>query len=229
LDAVRNGPVSDPRTGPPDERSNAVEQIEGWKNGADVPLQDAQRAMRLIRAIGPAHYALEPNRVGVLGFSAGGHLAALLATKFATPTYAPVDEVDKLDARPSFAALLYAVVTLRRPYAHEASCEKLLGPDASRQLRDAYSAEMSIVPDMPPCFICAAGDDIYVAPENSLMMYSGLRAAKVTAELHLFEKGGHGFGVRAQPGLAISDWPELFWRWGQDGGYFAPARSYAAR
>lgn len=193
---------------------------DGWKNRAVVPLQDAQRAMRLIRAMGPTRYNIMPNRVGVIGFSAGGHLAAMLATKYATDTYAPVDDADKMDARPSFAALLYPVITMRPPYAHEASAEKLLGEDASKQLRDANSPEMFIAISMPPCFICAAGDDPYVAPENSLIMYSGLRAQNVLAELHMFEKGGHGFGVRPQPGLAVSDWPELFRQWGQGHGIF---------
>jgi acetyl esterase/lipase len=194
---------------------------EGWKGGREVSLQDAQRAMRLIRAMGPLHYGIAPDRVGVLGFSAGGHLAALLATKFETQTYAPVDDADKTDARPSFAALLYPVITMRPPYAHESSCEKLLGRDASLPLRTAYSAELLVTPNTPPSFLCVAADDPDVAIDNSFMMFGSLKAKSVGAELHTFEKGGHGFGL-GDPHLPNSQWPDLFWRWGASRGYFRP-------
>ena len=192
---------------------------DGWKNSAGVPLQDAQRAMRLIRAMGPLHYGIAPDRVGVLGFSAGGHVAALLATKFETQTYAPVNDADKTDARPSFAALLYPVITMRPPYAHESSCEKLLGRNASLPLRAAYSAELLVAADTPPSFLCVATDDPDVAIDNSFMMFGSLKAKNVGAELHTFEKGGHGFGL-GDPHLPNSQWPELFWRWGASRGYF---------
>ncbi len=196
---------------------------EGWKDSANVPLQDAQRAMRLIRATGPKRYGIAPDRVGVLGFSAGGHLAATLATKFTTRTYAPVDDADKADARPSFAALLYPVITMRPPFAHEASTEKLLGPNAPLKLREAWSAESLVAVDTPPCFLCAAADDPIVPVDNSLMMFASLRTAKVPAEMHVFEKGGHGFGLREPDALPVSAWPDLFRRWGTEQGYFRQA------
>jgi len=195
---------------------------EGWKKRADVPLQDAQRAMRIIRARGLKEYGLEPTRIGVLGFSAGGHLAGSLATKFADDTYAPIDETDKYDPRPSFVALLYPVITMLRPYAHESSREKLLGSKVTAAQRTAYSVEHAVTVATPPTFLCAANDDTEVPLDNTFMMFGSLRAAKVPAELHVFEKGGHGFGL-GEPGEPVSQWPELFLRWGASHDYFRNA------
>ncbi len=194
---------------------------EGWKKRADVPLQDAQRAMRVIRAQGVRDYGIDPARVGVLGFSAGGHLAASLATRFGAAVYPPFDTIDAYDARPSFAALLYPVITMLPPFAHEASCERLLGKDASRELRAAYSPERAVSPETPPCFLAVAADDPDVPVDNSLAMFAGLRDARVPAEMHIFERGGHGFALHA--GLPASSWPDLLLRWGASRGYFRAA------
>lgn len=192
---------------------------EGWKNRANVPFQDAQRAMRLIRSRGPKDYGLESARIGVLGFSAGGHVAASLATKFATTAYAPVDEADACDPRPSFAALLYPVITMLLPFAHEASRMKLLGADATEAMRAAYSVERAVTQASPPTFLCTAADDPDVPIENTLGMFASLRAAKVPSEMHMFEQGGHGFGLGAT-NEPVSQWPELFLRWGASHNYF---------
>jgi len=191
---------------------------EGWKNGANVPLQDAQRAMRIIRYHCP-DYGHEPTRSGVMGFSAGGHLAGLLSTKYETESYPATDAIDKFDAKPSFAALLYPVVTMLPPYAHEASRVRLLGAKATTAQRTAYSVERAVTAATPPTFLCAADDDPDVPTENSLMMFAALRAAKVPGEMHIFEKGSHGFGL-GPPTLPVSQWPELFLRWGASRGYF---------
>jgi len=191
---------------------------EGWKNGANVPLQDAQRAMRIIRYHCP-DYGHEPTRSGVLGFSAGGHVAALLATKYDTESYPATDAIDKYDAKPSFTALLYPVITMLLPYAHEASRVRLLGAKLTVAQRTAYSAERFVTVATPPTFLCAANDDPDVALDNTFMMFGNLRAAKVPAELHVFEKGGHGFGL-GEPGEPVSQWPELFLRWGASRNYF---------
>jgi acetyl esterase/lipase len=191
---------------------------EGWKNGANVPLQDAQRAMRIIRA--HCHNdGSEPTRIGVMGFSAGGHLAGMLATKYETQSYAPMDEIDIYDPKPSFAALIYPVITMLPPYAHEASRVRLLGAKATTAQRTAYSVERAVTVATPPTFLCAADDDPDVPTENSLMMLAALRAAKVPSEMHIFEKGGHGFGL-GPPALPVSQWPDLFLRWGASRGYF---------
>jgi acetyl esterase/lipase len=191
---------------------------EGWKNGANVPLQDAQRAMRIIRA--RCHNdGSEPTRVGVLGFSAGGHLAGTLATKYETESYAATDEIDRYDPKPSFAALIYPVITMLLPYAHEASRVRLLGAKVTTAQRTAYSVERAVTVATPPMFLCAADDDPDVPTENSLMMFAALRAAKVPSEMHIFEKGGHGFGL-GPPTLPVSQWPDLFLRWGASRDYF---------
>jgi acetyl esterase/lipase len=192
---------------------------EGWARAADVPLQDAQRAMRLIRG-GAAHFGIEANRVGVMGFSAGGHVAASLATRQNETVYRPVDEADRLDARPDFAGLMYPVITMGEG-AHPGSRSKLLGADPTAEKIAAYSCEKHVAAKMPPSFICLAADDDVVPPkENGLAMFDALRAKKVLAELHVFQQGGHGFGIRLARGEPASAWPDLFLHWGWAGGWF---------
>ena len=184
---------------------------EGWRAGTEVPLQDATRAMRLVRA-GAAQYAIDPSRIGVLGFSAGGHLAAMLALRPDAEPYTPVDAADDESARARFAALLYPVITMLPPYAHEASREMLLGANATRAERAAYSCERLVTPGASPMFLVAADDDPDVPVDNTLAMFASLRRARVAAELHVFERGGHGFGL-GNPGEPLSAWPDLLLHW----------------
>lgn len=183
---------------------------EGWSDRADVPLQDAQRAMRLIRA-NASKFAIDPERLGVMGFSAGGHLAALLATKFDSEVYPIQDDADKIAARPAFAALLYPVITMGQG-THQGSRDSLLGPDPSPQEIAAYSCENLATAKTPPTFIAQAVDDNVVpfAP-NGLAMFQALLRAGTASELHAFEHGGHGFAIRdGAPGLL---WSDLFLAW----------------
>jgi acetyl esterase/lipase len=195
---------------------------EGWSDFSDVPLQDAQRAMRLIRA-NAVHFGIDPARVGVLGFSAGGHLAASLATHADVSAYALVDAAERMSAKPSFAALLYPVITMLRPFAHEASRDMLLGPRPSFAKRAAYSCERLVTGDTPATFLIAAADDPDVSPENTLKMFDALRRAHAPAEMHLFERGGHGFGIRGAVGWPAAAWPDLLLRWGASRRYFSHA------
>lgn len=186
---------------------------EGWAHRSDVPLQDAQRAVRLVRT-NAAKYGVDPARIGFMGFSAGGHVAVSIATRFAANVYVPLDAADAASARPDFSAPMYPVVTMG-PGAHQGSRDKLLGPDAPADLIDAYSAERHVPADAPPSFICLAADDTVVPPlPNGLAYFTALRTANIPAELHLFESGGHGFGIARTAGQADAAWPELLLRWG---------------
>ncbi|NQE64896.1 alpha/beta hydrolase [Caulobacter sp. RHG1] len=176
---------------------------DGWAAGPDVALQDAQRAMRLIRARAPS-LGVDPAKVAALGFSAGGHVAARLATQFARETYAPVDAADKLPTRPFAAGLFYPVITMTQPHAHAGSATELLGPSPSDAQRLAQSAERQVPADTPPTFIMAPADDATVPVENSVLMWQALRAQKVPVEAHLFEVGGHGMGLTGPDGKVLA-------------------------
>lgn len=184
---------------------------EGWANRALVPLSDAQRAMRLIRARS-ADFKIDPDRLGVLGFSAGGHLAADLSVSYDERSYAPLDDADRLSARPAFAGLIYPVATFQS-FTHADSRDSLLGRNASAALTRARSPELHVTPATPPSFIVHAFDDPLVPIDNSLAWIAAARAAKSPVEAHLFAEGGHGFGLHLPRELPGSRWPELFALW----------------
>ncbi|MCW3846585.1 alpha/beta hydrolase [Sphingomonas sp. LB-2] len=184
---------------------------EGWADRANVPLADAQRGVRLIRSQAKA-YGIDPERVGVMGFSAGGHLAADLLARFAAKTYAPVDDADALPARPFLAAPIYPVISMSAPYAHPGSRDALLGPNPSAALEAEHSPDRNVPADAPPCFIVHADED-FVPTENSLLLHAAMRARKRPVELHIFGEGGHGFALRNIAGKPVSAWPDLFLRW----------------
>jgi acetyl esterase/lipase len=182
---------------------------EGWARREDVPLQDAQRAMRLIRAQA-GQLAVAKDRIGVLGFSAGGHLAGSLATRHGESVYNPVDAADREDARPDLAALLYPVVSLDAPFTHDGSRDNLLGEGASVAKRRARSVELLVDARMPPLFLVHASDDGLVPPANSIALFQAMEVAKRQVALHIFEDGGHGFGVRLPKLMQAAAWPDLF-------------------
>lgn len=192
---------------------------DGWAAGADTPLQDTQRALRLIRSRA-GEYGIDPARVGVLGASAGGHMAGSLISRFDARVYAAVDAADEVSARPDFAVLLYPVVTMHDPHVHAGSREHLIGKEATAERRDAYSLEKTVTGQEPPVFLLHAADDASVPVENSLLLFSALRAAKVPTEMHVFEEGGHGYGIRLAKGLPTAVWPELVLAWGRRKGVF---------
>jgi acetyl esterase/lipase len=184
---------------------------EGWQQQASIPLQDAQRAMRVIRSQS-AQYGIDSNKVSVLGFSAGGHLAATLATQHAEATYPGVDAVDQLSAKPFAAGLVYPVITMEKPWTHEQSRKLLLG-DAPSEAEIAHrSAERHVSAETPPVFIVHAMDDEAVPVENSLRMMNSLRAAKRPVEAHFIQQGGHAFGV-GFPNTAAAHWIDLYSTW----------------
>jgi len=185
---------------------------DGWAAGPDAPLQDSQRALRLVRARA-TEWGIDPHRLGVVGFSAGGHLAARTATHHALRTYEPVDAADGASARPDIAAMMYPVITLDGPATHAGSRDFLLGADPSPARLRTYSAQVDVGPDTPPSFLLHAADDTSVPLENSLLMHAALRAAGVATDLHVFAEGGHGFGLRAVSGKPVAAWRELLRDW----------------
>lgn len=190
---------------------------DGWAPVA--PFQDGQRAMRLLRARA-AGLGIDPSRIGVMGFSAGGNLAGIVGTRFNAHFYAPVDAVDRVSARPDFMALLYPVVSLQPALGHtHAQKELSRQPDAVQ----AYSVEQHVHRDSPPMFLAQAEDDPIASVENSKVLYQAARAAGVPAELHLFEHGGHGWGL-GKAGTPEAQWPDMFTRWARQGGWLDATR-----
>jgi acetyl esterase/lipase len=186
---------------------------DGWAAGPDVSLQDAQRAMRIIRA-GAAKWRFDPARVAAMGFSAGGHLTARLASRAGLKTYDAVDAADALSARPSVAGLFFPVITLTEPAAHGDSKRELLGKEVTPERIARFSAESDLPADMPPTLVACAADDPVVRPANSLTMFAALQAAKIPSELHVFEKGGHGLPLKEAG--RDHPWPGLFERFARN-------------
>lgn len=167
-------------------------------------LHDVQRALRTVRSQA-AHYKLSPQRIGVMGFSAGGHLASTVATHFDRGQSAASDPIDQASCRPDFAILCYPVIALSTPYAHLGSKRNLLGNEPSQELVDSLSNEKMITRDTPPTFLFHTNEDAGVPSENSVLFYLGLRAAKVPAELHIYERGRHGVGLAPMDPI-LSTW-----------------------
>ncbi|MNU81411.1 Acetylxylan esterase precursor [compost metagenome] len=184
---------------------------DGWAAGADAPLQDAQRAIRLIRSRA-AEFGVRPDRIAVLGASAGGHLAGLASAR-TDAAYAPTDEADTASLRPDLTVLMYPVTTMADPHVHAGSRTHLLGEAPSEARIAAYSLERMNWAGAAPVFLLHAMDDASVPVENSLMLLAMLKAASVKSEAHLFQEGGHGFGIRLIQGRPAAVWPELARAW----------------
>ena len=184
---------------------------EGWKGREDVPLQDAQRAIRMIRAQA-GRYGYGADMVAAVGFSAGGHLGATLATDFAQPVYRPRDATDALNARPAAMGLIYPVISVNAPITHTESAMRLLGNAPTADLVARRSPASHVGVDTPPVFLVHALDDSAVPAENSLIMMRAMQAAKRPVEVHLFEEGGHGFGL-GPADKPCGRWSTLFAAW----------------
>lgn len=185
---------------------------EFWEHGADVVLQDTQRSMRIIRSRAE-RYSLDNKRIGVMGFSAGGHAAAVLSTRFADLVYSPADTIDEMPARPDFTVLMYPVILMDGEATHAASRINLLGTEPKAADIEVQSPHLHVSASTPPTFLLHASDDESVVVENSLRMHSALLNARIGTELHVFAAGGHGFGMRHATGLPVAAWPELVRSW----------------
>lgn len=181
----------------------------GYRHPA--PLDDAQRAIRTLRARA-AEWKLDPARIGILGFSAGGHLASTAGTHFDAGRSDAADPVDRVGCRPDFMILAYPVVSLAAAHTHEGSKHNLLGPNPDPKLVESLSNENRVTGQTPPTFLFHTSEDAAVPVENSVLFYLALRKAKVPAELHVYEKGRHGVGLAAgKP--ALSSWPQRCSDW----------------
>lgn len=185
-------------------------------------MQDVMRAIRFTRSKA-SEWKIDPNRVGVMGFSAGGHLASTAATHFDAGDPSAKDPIERIKSRPDVAILCYAVITMTDPHTHKGSRKNLLGDAPSQEMIDLMSNEKRVNAATPPAFLFHTADDAAVTVENSLLFAAGLRKAGVPHELHVYERGRHGVGL-AQNDPALSTWPRLLENWLRAHGFLNPAR-----
>ncbi|MGB7156949.1 MAG: alpha/beta hydrolase [Tepidisphaeraceae bacterium] len=174
-------------------------------------LHDAAHAVRTVRAMA-REWKVDANRIGVLGFSAGGHLAATISTQFDDGDATSADPIAKVSSRPDVSVLCYPVITLGAPSAHTGSRKNLLGPDAPQELIEQMSAERRVTDKTPPTFIFHTADDAGVPVENALLYAAALRANKVPFELHVYEHGRHGVGLATNDPI-LSTWTQRCAAW----------------
>lgn len=184
------------------------------KNKNIGPLQDAQEAMRYVRA-NASKWNIDINKIGTIGFSAGGHLASTLATHYEDKTY---QSASNTSARPDFSLLIYPVISMENNITHKGSQTNLLGNNPSKDLIDSFSNDKKVTSQTPPTFLIHATDDTAVLPENSINYYLALKKNGVTCELHLYENGGHGFGLGVKD--TSKNWTKDCEEWLKNHGYY---------
>jgi acetyl esterase/lipase len=184
---------------------------DGWD--ASTPFMDAQRAMKIIRTRA-AEFKLDPGKIGIMGFSAGGHLAGFTALQPARALYAGADRFESVSARPDFAVLLFPVVSLRKPFDTTRTRRVIIGDKPSAKAELEWSLDTHVSRNAPPTIIFAAADDTTTPPGHGILLFEKLTAAGASAELHMFRNGGHGWGL-GKPDQVISQWPAIFAKWAQ--------------
>jgi acetyl esterase/lipase len=175
------------------------------------PLMDAKRAIRLVRA-NAARWNINPSKVGIMGFSAGGHLASTLGTHFDNGDANAADTVERFSSRPDFMVLVYPVISMSKPIMHAGSRNNLIGANADSSLARLYSNELQVTKQTPPTFLVHATDDKTVPVENSLLMYQALKDNGVPVEMHIYPTGGHGFGLALGKGY-LETWTDRLVDW----------------
>lgn len=186
-----------------------------------APLDDAQRALRLVRA-NAEKWRINPERVGILGFSAGGHLASTAATHFDRGRENADYQIDLQSSRPDFSVLIYPVISFTQDFMHRGSRNNLLGKEPDPEMIQKLSSELQVTADTPPTFLVHTVEDTGVPLENSIAFFQALRKAGVPGELHIFEKGTHGFGLGREE-RAHTLWPKLCEAWLKDLGMLEKA------
>ncbi len=186
-----------------------------------TPLLDARQAVRVTRA-NAATWRIDPQRVGVLGFSAGGHLASMMLTMFDDTLPGEVAAVHaSMLHKPNFGILVYPVISMHTLWAHRGSASALLGDTSSLEIRRLYSTELRVTATTPPTILIAAQDDDGVPVQNSIAFYEAMTAKKVPGELHVWSRGGHGFGMLASGGVVVREWPGRVAGWMRSAGFSA--------
>jgi acetyl esterase/lipase len=193
---------------------------DGWASGPDTPLADVQRAVRIVRSRS-AKWGLNPNQIGVLGFSAGGHLAANLGAQFGRVAYQPRDAVDGVSARPNLVAPIYPAILIEQLASRFPAGEGIFGKALSSAQTALHTPSLNVPIDAPPHCLVHAEDDPLVGPEHSLALRAALVARKIPVETHLYAKGGHGFGLRGTNGLSVANWPERVLAFGRTTGWIS--------
>ncbi|MBS1752334.1 MAG: alpha/beta hydrolase [Bacteroidetes bacterium] len=185
-------------------------RIPNKKNQQDpsiAPLQDAQQAILTVRS-NAGKWQIDPAKVGIMGFSAGGHLASTAGTHF---TKAEIDNPGNINLRPDFMMLIYPVISAEKNITHAGSFKNLLGENPTVEQLNEFSNEKQITPQTPPSFLVHASDDNGVSPENSIVFYEGLLKNKIPAELHIYQNGGHGFGMHNR--TTKDEWMDRCMNW----------------
>ena len=177
----------------------------------EIPSGDARRAIRLVRA-NAKEWGIDPGKIGIAGSSAGGHLASTAGTRFDEGIAGSADPMEKISCRPDFMLLLYPVITFNEEFGHMGSRQNLIGAGNDWKLVKEYSNELHVTPKTPPTFLILADDDSGVPPRNSVEFYLALKENKIPAEMHIFQQGGHGFGM-TKKNLPVDQWPDLFYNW----------------
>lgn len=177
----------------------------------EIPSGDARQAMRIVRA-NANEWGIDPGKIGIAGSSAGGHLAATAGTRFDNGKKEGANLVDKQSCRPDFMLLLYPVISFNEEFGHMGSRKNLIGEGNNWDLVEKYSNELHVTTQTPPTFLVLADDDRAVVPRNSIEFYLQLKENNIPAEMHIFQKGGHGFGIRKN-NLPADQWPDLFFDW----------------
>lgn len=177
----------------------------------EVPSCDARRAMRIVRK-NALEWGIDPDKIGIAGSSAGGHLASTVGTAFDTGDSKSSCPIEQQSCRPDFMLLLYPVISFDEDFGHMGSRDNLMGKSHNKTLIRKYSNELQVSANTPPTFLILADDDKAVPPRNSIEFYSALKQHGVPAEMHIFQKGGHGFGI-SKKNLPSDQWPEMFYSW----------------
>lgn len=182
---------------------------DGWE--ASAPFADAQRAMKIIRTRAD-EFDIDPRKIGIMGMSAGGHLAGFTALQPARPLYSGSDGFESASAKPDFAALLFPVVSLRKPFDTTRTRKEIIGTNPTAAAEAEWSLDTYAAKDAPPMILFSAADDPTTPPGHNIALFSALQKAGASVEMHIFANGGHGWGL-GTPDQTLSQWPGLFDAW----------------